>query len=119
MGDFDRLQGLASLISAELEKAPRKPKLRLVQREELFPKKHAGMDPQTRDIIYARIRDLSRMYFLRWLVRQETEHVGGVIECLSDKELGALRDMMEKARECRVEGIPFDDAGLVRHQGET
>lgn len=117
MGDFERLQGLANLISAELDKAPRKPRLRLVKREDLAADEPIGMDPQTRDVIYRRVRDLARMYSLGWLVRQETESVRGVIECLDDEGLRSLRDMMERARECRVEGIAFDDAGLVRQQG--
>ncbi len=117
MGDFERLQGLARLISAELDKAPQRPKLRLVTREDLTTEP-VGMDAQTKDVIYRRIRDLARMYSLAWLVRQETEHVCGTIERLTDDELRSLRDMMERGRECRVEGIPFDDAGLVRQQGE-
>ena len=104
------------MIASEIERAPERPKLRLVQREDLEPKPVAGLDPQTRDCMYRRIRDLSRMYWLSWLVRQETPSVGGVIECLDDESLSALLQKLERARECRVEGIAFDEAGLVAPQ---
>lgn len=105
-------------MAAAIEGAPPRPRLQLVGRADLTPKP-AGLDAVSRDVLYARIRDLSKMYWLAWLVRQETPHVRGVLECLSDDELLGLREKMERARECREEGIGFDEAGLVRRQGDV
>lgn len=124
MDQQERIEREAELLAKIVRrKLGSKPNLRLVAegnlRRELPSAPAAGyLDPQSRDILYRRIRDLSRMYWLAWLVRQETEPAGGVLECLDDDALLALRGKMEYARECRVEGISFDDAGLVRQQGE-
>lgn len=110
----ERLKQLAGQLAEVMLPQPEKQKLRLVKRADLIAPAHEGMDPVTKDCIYSRIRDLSRMYYLAWLVRQETMHVYGVMESLDDTALQDLLEKMERARECREEGIGFSEAGLVR-----
>lgn len=73
-----------------------------------------GMTALQRDVIYSRIRDLGNLYHLMWLVRQETMHVLGVVECLSDEELTALLSKVERGVEARMDGVAFEEVGLVR-----
>lgn len=115
MSDKAKLELLAQRIAERIqERRVERPKLRLVARDDLTSEPK-GLDAQSRDVIYARIRDLSRMFWLQWLVRQETAKVNNVIECLDDSELLALLEKMERARECREDGdLNFVEAGLVR-----
>lgn len=119
MSDKERLRVLAKLLASEIQGASEKPKLRLVTREDIFPRQESGLDSITRMGMAARIRDLNRMYSLGMLYRQETQDVSGQIECLTDERLAALLVVMERARECCVEGIGFDEAGLVRNMGDS
>lgn len=73
-----------------------------------------GLTALQRDVLYSRIRDLGNLYHLMWLVRQETMHVLGVMECLPDDELTALLAKVERGVEARMDGVAFEEAGLVR-----
>lgn len=98
-----------AVIGRELGASTNRPNLRVV----------GGTDTQdeaaeARQALLARIRDFARMYWLAWLVRQETAHAGKVLEDFTDDELGELMRKMEKGRDCRNDDVSFDDAGLVR-----
>lgn len=115
LNEREELDRLAEMLAKRAErKRAGKPALRLVEREDLKPKRTDELDPITRSGMIDRIRDLARMYWLAWLVRQETASVQGVLECLEDDALSALLQKMEKGRKCRVEGTGFDEADLVR-----
>lgn len=73
-----------------------------------------GLTALQRDVLYSRIRDLGNLYHLMWLVRQETMHVLGVMECLSDDELTALLAKVQRGVEARMDGVAFEEVGLVR-----
>lgn len=120
---MDRIEQEAELLAKIVRrKLGAKAGLRLVnarnvRREVPTAPEPSRIDAQSRSIIYARIRDLAKMYWLAWLVRQETRAVGGVLECLDDDALLALLAKMERGRECRVEGVGFDEAGIVTDGG--
>jgi hypothetical protein len=108
------LEAMARQLAAEMGIQTRTPPRRLTVVGKEDPAAGGGLNALQRDVLYSRINDLGNMYWLKWLVRQETMQVSGIIECLSDEELTNLLEKMERGRECRVEGIAFDEAGLVK-----
>ena len=107
----ERVRALAQMIEASLDKPePARPALRVVRDE---PRERAFLLPFERDMRYQLVRDIGRLHGLQWLIRKETEHVDGVIERLDDTELVGLHATMRRALECILEGIGFDDAGLL------
>lgn len=88
------------------------PRLRLVGSED-FQQEKPLFDSVTRDAHLQRIRYLARAYDLRWLVEQATFDRPG-IDNLGDQEIVALHSDLDRAMECRRDGVSFEDAGLVR-----
>lgn len=104
------LETLATVIANTVKGVtPAKPKLRLVEAPPptLF-------DSITRDGCAKRIRYLRKAYQLQWLVDQHTFNEP-CLESLSDEAMSKLLGELEKARECIIEGISFDEAGLMRN----
>lgn len=103
------LETLASVIANTVKgvRPAKAPHLTLVdtQPKQLF-------DSVTRDACLKRIRFLRKAYSLAWLVDQHTFDAPA-LESLTDEALSDLLRAMERARECIVEGVSFDDAGLV------
>ena len=60
-----------------------------------------------------RILDLTEMYSLHWLIRQEVGPKKSALYMLTHDELSQLLRKVHLARECIIEGISFDDAGLI------
>ncbi|KAA2285482.1 hypothetical protein F0415_05925 [Arenimonas fontis] len=70
-------------------------------------------DSITRESVIRRVRFLRNAYRLDWLVEQACFNQPA-LDCLPDEQLGALLRDLETARECIAEGIPFEDADLIR-----
>lgn len=118
MDDKGRLEALARMIAREIERAPARPDLRLVKPVNASLGSHSQLSAAGRKVTCDRIRDLANLYRLDWLVRQETESCFGSLEQLHDADLIKLRATIERARECFIEGIAFDEVGLVRNYAE-
>lgn len=72
-----------------------------------------GLDPATRQAVQRRIRWLVSAYGLDWLQEQAC-WPGRRLSELDDSELLGLLHDAEAAREYRLEGVGWDEAGLVR-----
>lgn len=108
----ERLRELAEKMAAVMEGERAKPKLRLIDLPPR-PVREDCMDPLMRESHYRRIRYLAGAYRLQWLVDQATFGVAN-IEDLTDEELIKLHHDMDRARECPVEDVSYEEAGLVR-----
>lgn len=86
-----------------------KPALRVIQTEvaaeDVFVPDRASL--------LKRISDLRRMYRLGWLVRQETFTVGKLTD-LDDAALLCLLKRMERASQCPVDDVSYEDADLIK-----
>lgn len=91
----------------------KKPDLRAVSAAKPPAEPVRRFDSITRDSHLQRIRYLAKGYGLRWLIDQATFDRPGM-DSLEDDELVALHRDMDRAMECRRDGIPFEDADLVR-----
>lgn len=101
------------MISARMEElrpagSKAKPPLRVVKTP-----KPTIYDAITRDCILKRIRFLRDHWTMHCLVEQATFNVAN-LDCLEDFELAQLLRDMEHARECRQQGIDWEEAGLIR-----
>lgn len=104
--DLDRL---AEVIANTVKGVrPAKPQLRLAE-----PPKTQLFDAITREACFRRIRFLRKAYRLACIVDQHCFNVPAM-ECLEDAQVSALLADMERARECLLEGISLDEAGLIR-----
>lgn len=111
----ERLFELAAKMAEVTKREREKPKLRLVDLPEKTKSGDHGIDSITREMHYKRIRYLAGAYRLQWLVDQATFDCVN-IEDLSDDDLVQLHRDMDRARECPLEDVSYEDAGLVRNR---
>lgn len=110
----EKLRELAQkMAEVTLRERAARPKLRLVELPEKRPTEEHGIDPITREMHYKRIRYLAGAYRLQWLVEQATFDCVN-LEDLSDDELLKLHRDIDRARECPVDDVSYEEAGLVR-----
>lgn len=104
------MEALAEIIAQRVErhKDPQ-PRLRVITTP-----RPTLIDGITRDSILRRIRWLRDHYNLGCLIAQATFNLPS-IDCLEDADLMQLHREMEYARECCVEGVSIEEAGLIRN----
>lgn len=119
MEQQERIEQEADLLAKIVRrKLGAKPSLKLVNarnvRREIPTAPLPGvLQPFERDMRYQLIRDIARIHGIGWFLRKETVHVDCIIERLDDEGLVRLHDRMQKAQGCILEGVGFDDAGLM------
>jgi hypothetical protein len=72
------------------------------------------IEAPSRAAMLKRIADLKRMYRLGWLVNQETFTIGTIYD-LDDAALACVIKRMERAIECPVDDVSYEEAGLVKN----
>lgn len=103
------LEALAEVIADRVSRASTTTRLTLVRAAADQPAKLAS-PPQ---LLLRRISFLSTTYGLGWLVDQEVLALGP-LATWPPRSLAALIAKLERARECILDGISLEDAGLVQ-----
>lgn len=98
---------LLQKLQDRIANAPRVKTIRIVVSTSI------GMEPATRRSHIKMIRHLAKLFRLQVLVDQAVFGRQN-LESLEDSELLSLRQDIERAKECFEQGIPLEDAGLVK-----
>lgn len=111
----ERLRELASRMAKAMgsEVGSDRPRLRLVKPQP--PPR--GMDDLMRESHCKMIRHFRRRwgYPMQMIIDQAVFGLAG-IEQLDDEALIQLHKDMERAQECMLDGVSFEDAGLLRYR---